>query len=147
MKVHELIQEREVYCASTGQTVQDAVDLMAEKGVGALPVLDKGKLVGIFSERDVLRRIIALRKNPAEVKVEKAMTGELIIASPDSEVNECIALMRKYSIRHIPIVKDLKLTGIVSLRDLLQVDLEDKKFEIRVLNEYIHYIPPFAMKE
>ncbi|MEJ2634824.1 MAG: CBS domain-containing protein [Calditrichia bacterium] len=147
MKVKDLIGEREIYCVSTGDFVQKVAELMSEKGIGAVPVLDGTNLVGIFTERDLLRRIIAEKRNPAKTTVEEVMTPELIIASPDFDVQDCVALMRKYNIRHLPVVKETDLAGIISLRDLLNMEIEDKDFEIKVLNEYIHYIPPYAVRK
>lgn len=145
MKLEHVIKRREIYCASTGQTVQEVAEFMTKKGIGAVPVLDNNNIVGIFTERDLLCRVVAKKKNPKEVKVETVMTKELILASPDSDIKEAIFLMKKYNIRHIPVVKDKELVGIISLRDLLQVEIEDREFDLRVLHEYVHYIPPYAV--
>ncbi|MFZ0391745.1 MAG: CBS domain-containing protein [Calditrichia bacterium] len=147
MKLSELLHEKEVFVIRPDQNTQEAAELMAEKGIGALPVVKDDNLVGIFTERDMLKRVIAGKRVPAETNVESVMTKELIVVEPDHDVNDCIALMKKFNIRHIPVVKDNDLTGIISLRDLLQIEIEDKSFEIRVLNEYIHYIPPYKVKE
>jgi len=147
MKIYNLIKNREVVCARTGQTVQEVAELMARNRIGAVPILDGENLVGIFTERDLLHRIVAEKKNPNEVKIEEVMTRELIVAPPECRIKECISLMKKYKMRHILIVKEKDLVGIISLRDLLQVEMDDQKFEIKVLNEYIHYIPPFHKME
>jgi CBS domain-containing protein len=147
MQIKDIIQSHEVYCISTGKTVQEAAELMSEKGIGALPVLDGDKLVGILTERDLLRRIIAKKKSPEKVNIEEIMTRELILAPPDMDLKECASLMRRYNIRHLPVADGDNLVGIISQRDLLKIEIDDKEYEIQRLHEYIHYIPPYSVTE
>lgn len=142
MKLKNFLKDREIYCAHLGQYVADVAKLMDEKNIGAVPVLDGDKLVGIFSERDLLKRVVAQGKDPASTRVDDVMTREIMMAPYNCHIKECIAMIQKYQMRHIPIVENDKLVGFISLRDLLQFEMEDKDFEIKVLHEYIHYIPP-----
>ncbi len=144
MFIDKLIENQQICCARVGQTVQEVVEEMAREEIGAVPVLDGDKLVGIFSERDLLMRVIAQRKDPTKMKVEEAMTQEVIAAPVHCTVSECTALVKKFRMRHIPIVDGQTLKGFISMRDLLDSHIEDQDFEIRVLHEYIHYIPPYS---
>ncbi len=147
MKIFDMIKDRIVHCVKVDDTVQHAAEIMAQHNIGSVPVLDGDRIVGIFTERDLLKRVIAPRKNPEKVKVSDVMTGELYLTTPDCRVSDCIALMKKYNVRHMPVVEGDKLVGIVSLRDLLGFEMDDKTFELRVLREYIHYIPPYYIQQ
>ena len=141
-RVRDLIQGQELSVISKNETVRDAVDLMTRKNIGAVPVVEGTRVVGIFSERDLMTRVIAKDVNPQKVTIEKIMTKELIVASPDETLQEVMNRMRVANIRHLPVVEKDQLVGILSLRDLLQADLNEKDEEIKIMTAYIHYIPP-----
>lgn len=122
--------------------------LMAEKNIGAVPVLsDDGKLLGIFSERDLLKRVVVKGLNPADVKVDDVMTQEIMIALEDESYEECLAKMKKAGVRHLPVVdRNNNLIGMISLRDLMDISLDEKMERIEMLHAYIYYRPPLEEK-
>lgn len=141
-KIREIIKNHDLYFVNVGQTVKDAVSIMAEKNIGGICVLDGDHLVGMFTERDLMRRVVnSERLNASNTKVEDVMTKDLIIAESDETVKSALAKMKKYKIRHMPVVENKKLIGIVSMRDLLLHDLSVKEEEIKLLDAYITYSP------
>lgn len=140
--IGQLIRGRSVYTGHVGQNVLDAAMHMTEKRIGALAVLEEDRVVGIFSERDLMTRVVAKGLNPREVLVDEVMTRDLVVASPQESYEEALAKMQEAGIRHLIIVDGSQLVGLLSLRDLLQVDLSAKSAEIESLQEYIHYVPP-----
>lgn len=141
-----LIRGRSVYTGHVGQTVLDVAKYMSEKRIGALAVLEEDRVVGIFSERDLMSRVVAKGLHPQKVLVDEVMTRDLIVATPQDSYAEALAKMQKASIRHLIIVDGGQLVGMVSLRDLLQVDINEKSAEIESLHEYIYYVPPPVLK-
>lgn len=113
-----------------------------------MPVLsDDGKLLGIFSERDLLKRVVVKGLNPADVKVDDVMTQEIMIALEDESYEECLAKMKKAGVRHLPVVdKNNNLIGMISLRDLMDISLDEKMERIEMLHAYIYYRPPLEEK-
>jgi CBS domain-containing protein len=136
-----LIAGRSLHVVAPDWTVQQVAELMAEKRIGAVPVLVENRLAGIFSERDLLTRVIALKKDPALTKVSHVMTRNLIVANANDDYQACLEKMKAVSCRHLPVIKDEQLIGIVSMRDLLLHDVKQKDSEIRLLNEYIYFAP------
>ena len=101
------------------ETVWDAVVRMDKLGIGALPVVDRdGRLVGIFTERDLLRRVVAKRRDPEKTLIREVMTPNPVYATPDDTVEEAKRLMAKVKARHLPIVENGRLVGIVSIKDI-----------------------------
>lgn len=137
-----LISGQELSVISRTETVQEAARLMTEKRIGAVPVVENNRVVGIFSERDIMTRVVAKNLNPEKTLVEQVMTRDLIVGSPDEEIEQIMKKMQQANIRHLPIVSGDQLIGILSLRDLLQADLDEKDEEIKIMTAYIHYIPP-----
>ncbi len=133
---------RDVYTVYADNTVQETVLYMTERNIGAVTIVDGERVVGLFSERDLMRRVIAEGRDPKSVSVRDVMTTDLTIATPEDSCEEGISKMRKAKCRHIPVLEDAKFLGLVSLRDLLEVDADEKADEIRMLNTYIHYVPP-----
>jgi len=127
---------------SKNETVYDAAKLMTERTIGALPVVEGERVVGIFSERDIMNRVVARNLNPQKTTVEQVMTKELIVGSPEEDISQILVRMKQANIRHLPIVEHEKLVGIISFRDLLQADISEKAEEIKIMTAYIHYIPP-----
>ena len=136
--IKELVTNRELYTVKKGTTVKDAVYYMAEKGVGLVPVMDEGKLVGVFSERDLVRRVIAKNKSIDASRVEDVMTSKLIIAETHEANESVLAKMKEANTRHILIIDKEKLIGVLSMRDLLELDLSVCKTTVEVLNNYIY---------
>ena len=139
--VGDLIQGRSFYTASFDQSVYDTARYMAEKDIGAVPVLQENRLVGIFSERDIIKRVIVPGKDVRTTLIKDVMTTELVVAQSGEEVSQVLEKMQKNRCRHMPVVTDDRLAGFLSLRDLLSADLEEKDAQVRQLNTYIHYSP------
>jgi CBS domain-containing protein len=137
-EIKQLLQGRELFTVSNGTTVKDAVFYMAEKGVGLVPVMQADKLVGVFSERDLVKRVIAKGKTIEDTKVDEVMTKDLIISSVDEQNESILAKMKEARIRHILIIENDKLIGVLSMRDLLELDLSVCKTTVEVLNNYIY---------
>jgi CBS domain-containing protein len=139
--VGELIGTRPLYFVRPDWSVHRAVRYMAEKKIGAVTVLEGERLVGIFSERDVVIRVVLTRRDIEETKVGEVMTRDVVVASPRDSVEGCRQAMQRHGFRHLPIVNDGRLLAFVSLRELLQTDLQEKDGEIRAMAEYIRYSP------
>ena len=133
---------RNFYSISSDETALNAARYMAERNIGAVTVVDGTRVVGLFSERDLMRRVVAEGRNPGEVCVRDCMTTELTTASPDESYEEAISKMHAARCRHLPVLEGHEFVGLVSLRDLLMVDADEKAEEIRLLNTYINYVPP-----
>ncbi len=137
-KVKELIKDRQTYTVQDHETVLEAARFMVEHNIGAVPVLREGKLVGIFSERDIMKRVVAQAHDPRTTKVSEIMTKDPVTVTPESTDEQCMLLMRDNNCRHLPICEDKKLWGLISLRDLLAHHVEEKEEEARHLKAYIH---------
>ena len=137
-----LVEGREVYHVRVDQSVREVARYMTERRVGAVPVLDGTRLVGILSELDIMSRVVAAERNPDKVKAGEIMTKDLVVAAGDEPYEDGVRKMKQAGCRHLPIVEKDRFLGVVSLRDLLQVDLSEKDEEIRWLNAYIHFVPP-----
>lgn len=119
-------------------TLQEAAQIMSEKNIGALPVIDPdGKLIGIISERDIVRQGVARICNLCEVTVGEVMTRKVCVVDPDEDYRVGLAKMQNTDCRHLPIVKDNKPVGMVSMRDLLSHQLKDYEFDVKMLEKYI----------
>lgn len=127
----------DIWSITPDASVYEAVKLMTEKGVGALLVLESGKLVGIISERDCTRRLILKEKAPKETPVREIMTSDVITVRPDQTVEECMALVTARRIRHLPVLEDDRLIGIVSIGDLVKDVISEQEFMIQQLEHYI----------
>jgi CBS domain-containing protein len=117
--IYDLVKHRKPYAVEADQTVIEAARLMAENNVGAVVVLRNEELVGIFSERDMVKRVVALGRSPGTTKVSEVMTAKPRVVAPDESVDECLFIMREFGFRHLPICEGTELKGLISLRDLL----------------------------
>jgi CBS domain-containing protein len=117
--VYDLVKDRRVYSIDAEQTVLEAARFMMEHGIGALPVLRNGELVGIFSERDVMNRVVALGRMPGTTRIAEVMTANPRGVDVGESVEECLFLMKEFGFRHLLVVSGKELKGLVSLRDLL----------------------------
>ena len=136
--IRELVKDRDIYTMDAGQTVLDAARFMMQHNIGAVPVLRDGKLVGIFSERDMMKRVVAEQRDPAKTKVSEVMTANPLVVGPDESFEHCMVLMKQHGFRHLPIWDGRELMGLLSLRDLLLKDLEEKDGEVKMMRAYIH---------
>jgi len=110
---------------------------MGDGGFGAVLVMDGTTLVGIFTERDTLRRVVAAERNPSTTLVSEVMTTSMITCIPETTVSECGAIMTRHRIRHLPVVDGTELLGIVSIGDLLAHRVREQEDTIRYLNDYM----------
>ena len=138
-RVKELIESKghDVYTTAPNTSVFDALQVMADKDIGALLVLDDDRIVGIFSERDYARKVILQGKLSREIPVSEIMSRDVICALPSHSMEECMALMTAKRIRHLPVVEDDKLTGVVSIGDVVHAVISEQQWTIEMLNEYI----------
>jgi CBS domain-containing protein len=128
----------QVWVVAPDQTVLDALRVMADKEVGALLVTSGEKVVGILSERDYARKIVLKGKSSESTPVADVMSSEVTSVSPRQSIEECMAVMTEKRIRHLPVIDEGKLVGIVSIGDLVKAVIEDQKFQISQLEHYIH---------
>ncbi|MBI1955318.1 MAG: CBS domain-containing protein [Acidobacteria bacterium] len=140
--IHELLNQQQVQCVGKDQSVLEVARRMTEWNVGAVGILDGERLVGIFSERDLLNRVVSRGLSPAETRVEQVMTPNPVVVDADSTVEHCIRVMNQAKCRHLPVVTEGKLVGMISMRDLLLYNLEQKDSEIELMRAFIHYVPP-----
>jgi CBS domain-containing protein len=122
-------------------SVKEAAAVMTRHQIGAVPVLDEGRLVGIFTERDVMGRVVALGLDAERTIVGDVMTTALVVADPSESYEACLARMQQVRVRHLLVLDQGRLAGILSVRDLLAADADEKDEAITMLNAYVHYIP------
>jgi CBS domain-containing protein len=141
MRICDLIKDQQTYQADLGQSVLEAVRIMVEGNVGAVPILHNGIVVGIFSERDLMRRVVAQGRDPRLTCMAEVMTSDPLTIGTNDDLENCMNLMRRYGFRHLPVCYDGHLVGMVSLRDILLHDLDEKDDEVRMLRAYMHSTP------
>jgi CBS domain-containing protein len=128
---------RQVYATPPSTSVRDAVRQMNESGVGALLVVERGQPVGIFTERDVLRRIVDARRDPNTTRVSEVMTSDLIVVEPTTKVEAAMAMMTQKRCRHLPVMENGQVAGIISIGDLIRWASRNQEVEIQRLVDYI----------
>jgi len=134
----DILKGREVYTVQSGLSIKETVKYMASKGVGLVPVMKDDKLIGVFSERDLVKRVIAENKNLESTLIDEVMSTSLVISKIDESNESILAKMKEAKTRHILIIDNEKLIGVLSLRDLLEIDLNQCKTTVEVLNNYIY---------
>lgn len=127
----------EVWSIEPEATVYDAIAMMAEKNIGALPVLMRGKLVGIITERDYTRKVILKGKSSKDTSVKDIMTGALVLAASGDSVADCMKTMTERRVRHLPVMEDGKLVGILSMGDVVRWVMEAQAATIDQLQNYV----------
>ena len=126
-----------VHTVDTEDPVRTAIQLMADHFVGALPVLSGGRLVGIVSERDYARKVVLLGRNSSETTVATIMSAPVIQVGPQNSVNDCMMLMTDKRIRHLPVVENGELIGVISIGDCVKAVIDEQRHEIEDLRRYI----------
>ena len=128
---------RLVWTIAPDATVYDALELMAEKEIGALVVVQAGQVVGLLSERDYARKVILKGKSSKDTRVKEIMSSPVVTVRPEQTVAECMALMTDKRIRHLPVLENDQLIGLVSIGDLVKSIISDQEFLIENLQAYI----------
>jgi CBS domain-containing protein len=127
----------DIFTVASGASVYEALGLMAAKNIGALLVVEEGRLVGIFSERDYARKIALLGKSSHDTPVAQIMTTKVVTIEPDRNAGESMALMTEMRIRHLPVMENGRLVGVISIGDVVRAVVEEQAFTIRQLESYI----------
>ena len=137
--VKQLVEEKshKLLSIAPSMSVFEALQKMAEFDVGALVILDEGRLVGIFSERDYARKLILHGKSSKETRIEEIMTTRVVCIGPDRSAEECMALMTDKRVRHLPVLEDKKVVAVISIGDVVREMIEDQKHTIEQLEQYI----------
>jgi CBS domain-containing protein len=131
------VKGRDIWSIAPQASVYEALEIMADKNVGALLVIDNGKVVGIFSERDYARKVILKGKSSKETSVDELMTREVFCVEPGDNMEYCMALMTAKRIRHLPVMENDQLIGIVSIGDVVKNLISEQEFTIGQLEKYI----------
>jgi CBS domain-containing protein len=139
----EIIEGHPLFHAKSSDKVRDVAKMMSDKNVGAVAVLDSGRLVGIFSERDLMKRVVAAGLDPMRTQVGTVMTKELVVGRPSDEINDALQKMHSIGCRHLPIVESGNLIGMISLRDLLEIDDDTQRKRAIFLRELVTYSPDY----
>ena len=127
----------EVYAVAPGDSVIDAIRLMAEKGVGAVLVMEGARLVGIVSERDYARKIVLHGRSSSDTSVRDIMTADVVTVGPQHTVEHCMQVVTEHRIRHLPVVEGGDVIGVISIGDLVKAVIEDQKVQLDELQRYI----------
>ena len=137
--VRQLLLEKgtTVYTVAPDASVFDALQLMADKNVGALPVVAGGQLVGIFSERDYARKVILHGQASRETPVSAIMTSNVVTVSPEQDLSDCMRIMTDKRIRHLPVIEGGRQVGVLSIGDVMKAVLAEQEFLIGQLSSYI----------
>jgi CBS domain-containing protein len=131
------VKGRDVWSIGPNASVYDAMKLMADKGIGALLVMEGAKLVGIISERDYARKVILQGRSSRTTSVHEIMTTRVAYAEPEQNIEECMALMTEIRIRHLPVIEAGEVRGVISIGDLVKSIIAEQKFIIEQLERYI----------
>lgn len=140
-RIRDIIQGKKPDTIDPEATVLDAARKMTTAKVGALAVIENDRLVGIFSERDLMARVVAEGLDPGATKVRAVMTSDLVVADADDTLEACLSRMKQLHVRHLPVVSQNKLVGMLSVRNLLEVADTVKEEQIKWFTNYVYYTP------
>jgi CBS domain-containing protein len=141
-RLRSVVQRQQLISAPPAATVFEVAKTMSEGGVGALPILDGDELVGVFSERDLMGRVIVPGRDPRTTAVGEVMTRDVVTASLEDHVDFCLEKMQRAGCRHLPIIAGGRVISMISMRDLLRDELQEQDEEIQHLKAYLHQPPP-----
>ena len=136
--LHSIVRGRPLYSIQQHWTVLEAARYMAEKKIGAAAVVEGDYCVGVFSERDLMTRVLVAGRMAEQTLVSEVMTREVVACTPEESYEEGLRQMQQANCRHLPIVEEGRLLGFVSLRDLMQIEIAEKDEELRHINAYVH---------
>ena len=140
-RLRSVLHRQQLVSATPDTTVQQIAVIMTRAHIGAIPIIEDDRLIGIFSERDLMTRIVVAERDPRTTPVSEVMSSEVETATLEDHVDFCVEKMRRVGCRHLPIVIDGKVIGVVSMRDLLRDELAEQDDEIRSLKAYLHQQP------
>jgi CBS domain-containing protein len=140
MLIRHVIRDREPYSMRETATVQEAAEFMASRNIGAVCIVDEsGKLLGVFSERDVVKRVVVPHRDPAAVKIGDVLSELRAVINCDETPHQALERMELIGTRHLPVVDGDRWVGMLSMRDLMRVELSEQGIEIKLLHEYIQH--------
>jgi CBS domain-containing protein len=142
-QIGEIIEGRPLYHAESSESVRTVARRMSDWNVGAIAILASGSLVGVFSERDLMTRVVAEGLDPDATLVDTVMTKAIAVAEPIDGIDDALAKMASLNCRHLPVVDSGKLIGMLSLRDLLQIDDDAHRQKASFLSELVTYSPDY----
>jgi len=143
-KLREIMREGFLFAVRRNATVAEACRTMSEKNVGIVVVLDDDRLLGVFSERDVVRRVVDKGLDPQLTTVDQVMTTDIVVAEEAEDYQAAMRTMDQANIRHLPVVRGSQVISMLSIRDLMRVDMQRMHEELRFLHEYLYTVPPEA---
>jgi CBS domain-containing protein len=135
--VNILLSNRETFHVEGDQLVIDVVKIMVAHNIGAVAVMSNGELAGLFTERDLMKRVVNESRDPRTTTVAEVMTRDLVTVAPDRGLEDCLELMRERGFRHLPVCQGKQLRGVISLRDLLAHAVVEKDGEVQMMRAYI----------
>ena len=137
--VRDLLEQKgsDVWSIGPRATVYEALQLMAEKEIGAVLVLEEERVIGILSERDYARKVVLMERTSRETPVEQIMSPDPVCVGPDEMIDECLAIMTARRFRHLPVLEEGRLLGVISIGDAVKGKIEDLEFVNRQLESYI----------
>ncbi len=143
-KIRDVLTDKtqDIYCVQRTDTIEDVVTVMNDKRIGAVIVKDGETVVGILTERDLLKKFLAEHKDPAKTYACQIMTDQMVITTVDRSCEDCMTIMTNHRIRHLPVYDGKELVGIISIGDLMKRLVQDRSTEVHYLQDYIH--GPFA---
>jgi CBS domain-containing protein len=139
--IRHVIRPHWLVTAPPTASVLEVARTMTEAGVGAIPIVEKGRVVGIFSERDLMTRVLVEGLDAGRTRVRDVMTRDVVTAVPEDTRSECLERMRGARCRHLPVLEEGRLIAVLSVRDLLRDEIEEQHEEIRGLRAYLHQTP------
>ena len=140
MLIRDVIRNREPYSMKPSASVQDAAEFMASRNIGAVCIVDEtGKLLGVFSERDVVNRVVLQKRDPASIQVGDVTSELRAVIRCDETPHQALERMELIGTRHLPVVDGERWVGMLSMRDLMRVELSEQGDEIKLLHEYIQH--------
>lgn len=140
-RIRSVLQRVNLVSVPPEANVLDVATTMANDRIGAIPILDEDGLVGIFSERDLMTRVVVAGRDPSTTPVREVMTRQVVTATPEESVDFCLEKMRKSGCRHLPVLVGEKVIAVISMRDLLTDELLEQETEIQNLRAYLHQSP------
>jgi CBS domain-containing protein len=143
-RLYEIMRPGFLFTVQRRDTVAAAVRVMTDQNVGIVAVVDGDRLVGVFSERDVVRRVVDRGLDPTSHPVEQFMTTDLVVADAHEDCQSAMRKMDQANIRHLPVVSEERLLSMLSIRDLMRVEIDAKGQELEYLREYLFQVPPGA---